>query len=165
MRQIICYTSDMVFLVIIFLFFFQILGGSISADVFGAQEQVAKPVNTVTLKNTTFAVEIADDDEERARGLMYRDKLARNQGMLFVFPKEEPRTFWMKNTLISLDMIFLDGEQTIVSIQKQAKPCRKQLVCPLYESHKPAKYVLEINGGLATKLRFKEGEKMTLDGI
>ncbi len=169
MRQIICYTSDMVFLVIIFLFFFQILGGSISADVLSAQkdaqEQVAESVSAVTLKNTTFAVEIADDDEERARGLMYREKLAKNQGMLFVFPKEEPRAFWMKNTLIPLDMIFLDGQQTIVSIQKQAKPCGKQPVCPLYESRKPAKYVLEINGGVATKLKLKEGEKITLDGI
>ncbi len=154
----------MVFLLIVtfFTFLFQPFLGVVGADVLSAQKDSH---STVTLKNTTFAVEIADDDEERSKGLMYREKLAKNQGMLFIFPKEEPRTFWMKNTLISLDMIFADREGNIVSIQKQAKPCGTQPVCPLYESYKPAKYVLEINGGLAAKLKLKVGEKIVLDGI
>ncbi len=161
----------MIFFIFLAVFFQVWLGAWMGGDQQGFVDvtRVVPAIKTVQVtvpgSSTPFIVEIADDDEERARGLMYREKLAKNQGMLFVFPKEEPRAFWMKNTLIPLDMIFLDGQQTIVSIQKQAKPCGKQPVCPLYESRKPAKYVLEINGGVATKLKLKEGEKITLDGI
>ena len=89
-------------------------------------------------------VETANDNFERSKGLMFRENLGKDAGMLFIFDSEENRTFWMKNTLIPLDMIFINKELKIVDI-KSAVPC-KQEPCLLYKSSKPAKYVLEVNG-------------------
>ena len=108
-----------------------------------------------------FNVEIADTYTERALGLMNRENLSEKSGMLFVFGDESERSFWMKNTLISLDMIFISEKKEIVYIQKQAVPC-KTLDCPSYSSRKPAKYVVEINGGLSDKFGIKEGDKIEI---
>lgn len=106
-------------------------------------------------------VEIADDDEERVQGLMFRKNLNRDSGMLFVFENEGYQTFWMKNTLIPLDMIFIDKGFEIVDI-KNAVPCEEE-PCKLYKSSKPAKYVLEVNSGFAIKNNVKIGDKITLN--
>ena len=103
-----------------------------------------------------FNVEIADTYTERALGLMNRENLSEKSGMLFVFGDESERSFWMKNTLISLDIVFISEKKEIVYIQ-QAQPC-KTLDCPSYSSKKPAKYVVEINGGLSDRLGIKEGD-------
>ena len=94
--------------------------------------------------------ETADTFYKQAIGLMNREKLDENQGMIFIFDDEKPREFWMKNTLIPLDIIFLDKDFKIVSIIKNAQPC-KTIDCEIYPSINPAKYVIEINGGFSKK--------------
>lgn len=96
-----------------------------------------------------YWVEIARDEHAREQGLMYRTELADNHGMLFSFPDTEPRTFWMKNTLIPLDMIFLDENKKVVSITSYANPCEDAsgVTCARYQSGLPAKYVLELKAG------------------
>ena len=115
-------------------------------------------------KVSEIFVEIADDDEERAKGLMHRETLAENRGMLFVFLDENPRSFWMKNTLIPLDMIFLDGKKNIVSIAKNAEPCRasgcKTSSCPLYSSKEKSRYVIEVNAGFCEEYSINENTEI-----
>jgi len=106
-----------------------------------------------------FVIEIADSPEERQTGLMHRDFLPQNAGMLFVFEDEAPRGFWMKNTLIQLDMIFLNADMTVVEIHENVSPCEED-PCPAYKSP-PAQYVLEINGGLAKKSGIAVGSVMS----
>ena len=105
-------------------------------------------------------VQIADDNEERVQGLMFIEKLDENGGMLFIFEKEDYQAFWMKNTLIPLDMIFINDELQIVDI-KNAIPC-KQDPCNVYTSNQPARYVLEINEGFAAKNSIDKDDKITL---
>ena len=94
-------------------------------------------------------VEIADDNKERMQGLMSRTQLDESAGMLFIFDSEDYHQFWMKNTLIPLDMIFIGKDFRIVEV-KNAVPCKEE-PCALYRPPKPAKYVLEGNSGLAAK--------------
>lgn len=103
-----------------------------------------------------FRVQVADTEPTRRTGLMFRADMPANEGMIFLFEKQQPLTFWMKNTLIPLDMIFFDEDWKIVSIQKNAQPCKAD-PCLLYPSEGPAKFVLEINAGLSDKLGIKEG--------
>jgi uncharacterized membrane protein (UPF0127 family) len=100
-----------------------------------------------------FDVEIASTSAQQAKGLMYRRELAEDKGMLFVFSDEAPRSFWMKNTYIPLDIIFISADKKIINIEK-ALPCETD-ICPHYASQGPAQYVLEINGGLSEKLGIK----------
>ncbi|HEY7906616.1 MAG TPA: DUF192 domain-containing protein [Wenzhouxiangella sp.] len=115
----------------------------------------------VEVKGERFKVTIADDDQSRARGLMFVDELPDDQGMLFVFRREAPRAFWMRNTRIPLDIIYLDAEFQVVTIIKNAKPCRTQR-CPSYPSVKPAQYVLELNGGMSDQLGLEVGDAITV---
>ena len=94
------------------------------------------------------ATEVADTNQARSQGLMFRETLNENAGMLFVFDEEAPRTFWMKNTLIPLDIIFVDSELTVVSIIENAQPCKED-PCQIYPSIEPAQYVIETNAGFA----------------
>ena len=105
-------------------------------------------------------VEIADDSQEIAKGLMFREKLDENSGMFFIFENGEYRAFWMKNTLIPLDIIFIDNNLKIADI-KYAVPCKEE-PCNLYTSSKPAKYVLEVNGNFTAKNNIKPGDKIIL---
>ena len=105
--------------------------------------------------------ELADDNQERAKGLMFREHLNENSGMLFIFENEEQQTFWMKNTLIPLDIIFIDKAFKIIDI-KYAIPCDKD-PCRLYESTKPAKYVLEMNGNFTSINNIKIGDSLILN--
>ncbi len=111
-----------------------------------------------------FALEIADSPEEQAQGLMNRGSLADDQGMLFVFPKEQKVTFWMKDTLIPLDMIFMDESLQVVHISKNATPClsKDDSQCPLYSAPKPVKYVLEIRGNLSKEKQIQVGNRSQL---
>jgi uncharacterized membrane protein (UPF0127 family) len=115
----------------------------------------------VELGGKTFAVEIADTHEKQALGLMFRDSMPDDQGMLFIFPNEAPRSFWMKNTRIPLDIMYFDKELKMVSISADTPPC-KITRCPSYPSKGPAMYVLELNAGAAKKLGVGVGEKLTL---
>lgn len=103
----------------------------------------------------SFHVEVADDEDERARGLMGRTYLAQNEGMLFIFASENVQTFWMKNTLIPLDVLFFDASGMFVS-RTTMPPCQKD-PCDSYVSSGPAVTALEINAGVADKLHVGTG--------
>ena len=107
-----------------------------------------------------FKVEVARTPAEKTKGLMYRAELPENHGMLFIFDKDSPRTFWMKNTLIPLDMIFINSQMKVVEVKSKVPPCRED-PCPSYPSE-PAMYVLEINGGLAERKGIVVGDTVTL---
>lgn len=103
----------------------------------------------------SFEVEIADTPSEREKGLMFRTEMEDDHGMLFVFEDEKPRAFWMKNTLIPLDMIFIDEEGRIVHIHEKAVP---EDLTPV-PSRYPAQYVLELNGGRSAELGLAIGDQ------
>jgi uncharacterized membrane protein (UPF0127 family) len=103
-----------------------------------------------------FKVEIADDDAERNRGLMHRRSLAADRGMLFIFPNERPVAFWMRNTLIPLDMIFIRADGTIRSIAHETAPLDETPV----PSGGPVLAVLEIAGGRARELGVLPGDRI-----
>ncbi|WP_411833975.1 DUF192 domain-containing protein [Pseudoxanthomonas mexicana] len=107
-----------------------------------------------------YAVEVADDNEERARGLMFRDVLAEGTGMLFIHDREEPQAYWMKNTRIPLDILYFDDARKLVAQQRDVPPCSAGNACPSYPSRKPARYVLELNAGQAAKLGLKDGDEI-----
>jgi len=106
-------------------------------------------------KKASFKVELARTKEERARGLMFRKKLPEDWGMLFIFDQEKEQWFWMKNTFISLDIIFINQARQIVGIIKKAIP-RTEMPLGGWKS----RFVLEINGGLAEKYGIKEGDRI-----
>jgi uncharacterized protein len=113
----------------------------------------------VTLPNgEQIPVEIADEDDEREQGLMFRKNLEENEGMLFVYDNEREMKFWMKNTLIPLDILFLDGTRTIVDIRTMA-PCERD-PCKLYPSALPAQYALEVNAGKASDWELEVGDQL-----
>jgi uncharacterized protein len=101
-------------------------------------------------------IEVADTPKETQQGLMYRQKMDENKGMLFIFPDMQPRGFWMKNTLISLDIIYVDADKTIVSIQKNTTPLSEQSL----PSDGKAQYVIEINAGFVDNYGLKAGDKV-----
>jgi uncharacterized membrane protein (UPF0127 family) len=103
-----------------------------------------------------FDVEMATTDAERAHGLMFRKQLGAYEGMLFDFFKEMPVSFWMKNTLIPLDMVFIAGDGTIKHVHANAVPMSTDTI----PSHYPVRAVLEINGGSAALLGIKPGDKV-----
>lgn len=115
--------------------------------------------NQVCFKKTCFTVELADNALERARGLMFRETLPENQGMLFIFDQEGKHSFWMKNTLIPLDIIWLDQARNVVFIGQNVPPCDAPQ-CPGINPQKSAKYVLEINGGLCDKINLRPGDRL-----
>lgn len=114
----------------------------------------------VELRGQRICVEIADDDAERARGLMFRDALGTGQGMLFVFPDEQPRSFWMMNTRIPLDILYFDASRRLVSASRRTPPCRSTTRCPSYPSEGPARYVLELDAGQASALGVQRGDEI-----
>lgn len=115
----------------------------------------------IEVSGHNFNVEIADTESARERGLMFRTHLAANRGMLFVYPDAQIRNFWMKNTLIPLDILFFDSARRLINISANTPPC-KTASCPTYSSAAPARYVLEIRAGLATRLGLKPGERLAI---
>jgi len=109
-------------------------------------------------------IEIADDEDLRAQGLMYRDHLASGAGMLFFFAKEEEYPFWMKNTRIPLDIIWIDASRRIAHVKHEVPPCHVP-DCPSYPPNAIAKYVLEIAGGEAAKHGLKKGDLLRFEGV
>ena len=103
-------------------------------------------------------IEIADDAQKQATGLMYRDRMKENQGMLFIFQKEDYQSFWMHNTQLPLDMIFVNKNLDIVTIHKNTTPFSDQT----YSSTKPAMYVIEVNAGYCDRNNIKVGDKIVL---
>jgi len=131
-------------------------------------EQPVKPVKPVFRKDgelrflksgnneiiSTIEIEVASNDAQREQGLMYRDTMAGNEGMLFMMGTEEMQSFWMKNTIIPLDILYVDSERRIVSIHKNCNPYSLEQIL----SEKPALYVVEVNAGYADKHNIKTGD-------
>jgi uncharacterized membrane protein (UPF0127 family) len=111
-----------------------------------------------------YKVEIADDEAERERGLMFRDELATGTGMIFIHDREEPQAYWMKNTKIPLDILYFDNARKLVAQQRDVPPCSAGNACPPYPSIAPARYVLELNAGEAAKLKLEKGAELKLGG-
>jgi uncharacterized membrane protein (UPF0127 family) len=111
----------------------------------------------VCFENKCFNVEIADSSREREVGLMNREYLDPDSGMLFVFGKTGVYKFWMKNTLIPLDIIWINGNNKIIFIKENAEPCKVEQ-CETFSSNEKAKYVLEINGGVTEEIELKVGD-------
>jgi hypothetical protein len=109
------------------------------------------------------SVEIAAEPDTRAQGLMYRDHLGNGNGMLFFFPESGEYPFWMKNTRIPLDMIWLDANQRIAAIHHEVPPCRIA-DCPSYPPNANAQYVLEVDGGVARQHGLKAGDALRFEG-
>ncbi|HVU50896.1 MAG TPA: DUF192 domain-containing protein [Polyangia bacterium] len=112
-------------------------------------------------RQITFRVELARTEPEREKGLMFRDKLAPDAGMLFLFERPSVQTFWMKNTLIPLDMIFIGADRTIVGVVADAQP----LTLTARSVGEPSQYVLEIGGGLAARLGIHGGARVEFHGV
>jgi uncharacterized protein len=104
-----------------------------------------------------FAVELATNDAERSRGLMFRKELPEGRGMLFDFDKEQPVSFWMHNTYVSLDMIFIRADGRILRIAEHAEPMSDRLI----PSGGPVRAVLEVVAGTAHKLGIEAGDRVT----
>lgn len=115
----------------------------------------------VELGGQRYQVELAKDDAERARGLMFRDAMEADHGMLFIHDAQEPQSYWMKNTKIPLDILYFDNDRKLVSQQRDVPPCSAGDACPPYPSNAPARYVLELNAGQAEKLKLQDGAVMT----
>jgi len=113
---------------------------------------------TVCFRNNCFSIEIADNPASQTLGLMFRKSLAETKGMLFVFSKEDLYPFWMKNTYIPLDIIWLDKNSTVVFIASNTTPQTTKEIIP----SSFALYVLEINAGLTERLGIKIGDKMEI---
>ncbi len=107
-----------------------------------------------TLHN--FDIEFAENEYEIQTGLMYRESMEDHQGMLFVFPDERMRSFYMKNTEIPLDIIFVRADSTILNIVKNARPLEERSI----PSEGPARFVFEINGGLSDRLGLQAGDRL-----
>lgn len=118
-------------------------------------------ISEVCFENKCLDVEIADTAQERETGLMNRKYLDPNSGMLFVFEKEGIYNSWMKNTLIPLDMIWINENNKIIFIKENAEPCKTEK-CETFGPNEKAKYMLEINGGLSEKMRLEIGDMIRI---
>jgi len=117
---------------------------------------------SITLHGTRVRVELATDAASREHGLMGRTRLASDHGMLFVFPDAQPRWFWMKDTLIPLDILYFDGNRKLVSMQLDVPPCKAE-PCATYPSDAPARYVLELAAGEARHMGARVGDVLAID--
>jgi uncharacterized protein len=109
-------------------------------------------------------VEVAADDPTRAQGLMYRDRLSDDRGMIFFFPQSGNYPFWMKNTIIPLDIIWIDEGKRIVHIAHDVPPCKAD-PCPNYPPGADARYVLETAAGVAARHGLSNGQTLRFEGL
>jgi len=112
-------------------------------------------------KNLCVEVEVADTPDKRSKGLMYREKLGQDNGMLFIFPQTRTWSFWMKNTKIPLDMIWIKKDGTIADIKQNVQPCTAD-PCPAYTPQREALYVVEVNANYTLKHGIKAGDSADL---
>ena len=103
-----------------------------------------------------FTVEIAESDEEKGRGLMFRSSLADDAGMLFIYPRAQQVSMWMRNTYISLDMVFIADGGTVHRIERRTEPFSERLI----DSQGPVRAVLELSAGTADRIGLKPGDKV-----
>ena len=128
------------------------------------------PTQPVTAPRVIFPdghvvqVELATDDATRAQGLMFRDQMPEGRGMLFFFARTGDYPFWMKNTLIPLDIIWIDEQKRIVGISRETPPCKAD-PCPSYPPGGMAKYVLEVAGGVAARHGLANGQSLRFEAL
>ena len=135
----------------------------VKADNYALRELESWEKNIIKISSSsdifhTFEVYIADSNSKRKKGLMYIESLPSNHGMLFKFDTPRIASMWMKNTYISLDLLFIDKNQTIIKIHSDAKPLNLNSIA----SKLKVKWVLEINGGLAEELEINLGDKIII---
>lgn len=124
----------------------------------GTDSSTAGLISITLPGGTLIHAEIADTARKRAEGLMYRDHLDKNRGMLFMFDEAQPWTFWMKNTKIPLDIIWMNERRQIVHIESNVPICtRTDDGCRQYKPNEPALYVLELGGGMAEQFKLQKG--------
>ncbi len=126
-----------------------------SSHLFAAQ-------NKVCVREQCFTVELAQTPQELARGLQFYPSLDSDSGMFFIFPQNGTPTFWMKNTLVALDIIWINEAKQIVHVTPGALPCRED-PCPVFRPSREARYVLEINAGLAQKQNINIGDEVRFE--
>ena len=124
----------------------------------------SKDSSRVCFRYYCFNVELAITESERARGLMFRDSLAKDKGMLFVYKKKGIYPFWMKNTKIPLDMIWINETRRVVFVRENVSPCG-QSKCDVIYPDKLAKYVLEVPSGSAKRIGLKPGDTLSFYNI
>lgn len=138
--------------------FFLLLAGGVSA--FAEQPQLDLPVESITIDSglgpQRFKVQLATKWSQQEKGLMFRKAMPPNEGMLFDFHRSQMMSFWMKNTLIPLDIVFIRADGTISSIAADAKPLSLKSI----PSTEPVQAVLELNGGRAATLHIHDGAKV-----
>ncbi|MCQ1837028.1 DUF192 domain-containing protein [Neorhizobium galegae] len=134
---------------------FLILAGSaVAQDVAFPREELS--IRTAAGQTYKFSVELAFTDAQRERGLMYRKVMAPDAGMLFDFGTPRPVSMWMENTILPLDMLFIQGDGTISHIRENAVPYSRDII----DSRGPVKFVLELNAGRSKSLGIKVGDKV-----
>jgi len=119
----------------------------------------AKFIKVFLPDGTPITAELALDAASRARGVMFRDRMDEDQGMLFVFEREELSSFWMLNVRFPIDILWVDKDKRIVHIESDVPPCPKE-PCPSYPTSKPALYVLELKSGVAVAHKIKLYERL-----
>ena len=125
--------------------------------------QTDRLASITTPKGSIIFAEVADTTDKRAQGLMHRTVMEPDHGMLFIFPELGYWTFWMKNTKIPLDIIWMDNKGTIIHIESNVPICtRVDDQCPRHYSHKQSWQVLELNAGMAEKLQLLPGNRLTI---
>ena len=138
--------------------FFIVLAFLIASLLFLFYMKFNSDANKVCFDKDCFKVEVVSSQDELTNGLMFRESLNKNSGMLFVFPEENFYSFWMKDTLIPLDIIWINSDKEIVFIKHNAQPCLEN-DCENFTSNEKALYVLEINSGIAEEIGLKVGDK------
>lgn len=130
------------------------------AAVVHGQEAAPSTVPLILPDGKTLQVEVARTEEKRALGLMFRTALAEDHGMLFIFEQSGLHRFWMKNTLIPLDMVWMDDRKRVIHIEYQVPPCKLD-PCPVYGPSADSLYVLEVISGVASREKLRPGQTLT----
>jgi len=149
---------------------FQILFVTLALSVLGIiyifYPRKAHNILSVIINDHKVDVEVVTTPASMAKGLMFRKYLAENAGMLFIFPNSAKHSFWMANTLIPLDIIWIGNDKKIVDIKENAPPCTDDLIksfCTSYIPQEKANYVLEVNGSWCAKNGVKVGDFVSFD--
>lgn len=129
----------------------------ISANIYASEDSSHLP--WVEINGRKIYVELSTDNATHSKGLSFRDELPEDRGMLFIFSHDRKQRFWMRNTFIPLDIIYLDSNYRVVNMALDVEPCAKD-PCKKYPSNVPVRYVLEVNAGVGTSLGLKLGDRV-----
>ena len=155
-----------------FLFVLLVAAGAIGQDAKEADAEKKIPKEEVVIGQETFKLEVAANEKSRARGLMDRRKIDDDGGMIFIYKRAELRSFWMKNCLVDIDLLYLDGRGRIVSMHKLKKERLRgenesivdyERRLKRYPSGRPAQFIIELKAGWIDRLKPKVGETIELD--